>query len=143
MALALFGCQKEDLSPASENSGMRSKADQRTALRVYFDNGGSDYGCKGSGGNCLPDVVVTPHLRGAVNAVFGVVNSENPTAISHVFENYKDLLSRHMDREDVEGVIRGRYTVKSRGKDSNEPRYLLLYPADRTAAEPEVVYPFQ
>lgn len=29
-------------------------------LRVYYDNGGEDYGCNSSGGNCLPDVVITP-----------------------------------------------------------------------------------
>ncbi|SRR5690606_28364231 len=39
-----------------ENNNLRRFGNE---LRVYYDRGDDDYGCEGTGGNCLPDVIIT------------------------------------------------------------------------------------
>lgn len=76
--LFVAGCQKESLLP-TPNDSLTDSALLKSSLRVYYDDGtvpgeeGKNYGCAGSGGNCLGDVVVTPAHQPAIDSVFTAV----------------------------------------------------------------------
>ena len=82
-------------------------------LRVYYDNGGEDYGCNSSGGNCLPDVVITPtsihnellnHIQEIrniyqqdvefANALIGEIIASNEPTFQDIF--HKVLLMKYL-----------------------------------------------
>lgn len=52
----IFSCNKEEIISKKNSSNNLQK--EMVQLRVYYDNGGDDYGCNSSGGNCLPDVII-------------------------------------------------------------------------------------
>jgi hypothetical protein len=55
----IFSCNKKEEIISKKNNFNNLQKDMQQ-LRVYYDNGGEDYGCEGSGGNCLPDIIVRP-----------------------------------------------------------------------------------
>lgn len=142
----LVSCKKEVLTPTSSQSQIQSQTPTSSSargafyFRVFYDNGGQDYGCRGSGGNCADDIVVSAHIKGAINGVFGSLHSGNDIAIQTVFENYKNVLINHMDEGDVDGVIRGNLKAKARGTNPTENRYIIL--TDASTDMEVAVYPF-
>ncbi len=131
LAFTLSSCSNEDTTAPNEINSFES-TQRANGLRVWFDNGeqpgtdGVDYGCKDSGGNCLPDVVVSgiasPHVLDDLNDNVG---SGNTQGTQHVFEAHAEELSRFIPGELIEGVINGRLFVKSRGKlNKDQAMYL-------------------
>ncbi|WP_343603705.1 hypothetical protein [Fluviicola sp.] len=141
LLLIAVGCQKENITPsASSNHSFTTKA-QVNNLRVWHDNGkqpgvdGVDYGCWSTGGNCLPDVIVTPKLSQSLTA-FAFSSSQ----AGYASANYSTL-SSVISTSVLDGVIGGELVVSIRGSiTATAPGYLTF-----TAHNQDIkaVYPFK
>lgn len=56
MIVAFASCTKENSVNTTGKTGLNTntKAAAQPVMRFWFDNGGSDFGCKEGKGNCLP-----------------------------------------------------------------------------------------
>lgn len=115
-----ISCQKED-----ELINVQTDYQLKCAsLRVWHDDGGTDFGCEGCGGSCLDDVIIWASFP---NELFGVINSANEQLISAFFEENQDNLSEHVPPSIIENVINGVYFVTSRGTNLSEEGVYLLF----------------
>lgn len=144
-ALTLAGCQKEQTHPNGTSTIGALDETKSASYRVYFDNGaqpgveGQDYGCAGSGGNCLPDVVVTASLKPAIDNVFTAVYTNNDATIRSAFSANRTALLNYVDKAHVDGVINGTLRARARGASPNN-RYLIIR---RTGGVLVGVYPLR
>lgn len=141
-AIALASCQKEQITPNKILSNRNETLSTKKLvgnLRIYYDNGGSDYGCKGSGGNCLPDVVITSEIMANFNDIFDVLHSNNATAIRSVFNNQKEFLEEYIDTNILQLAINGEYNVKAKGDNPDQTRYIIFVSSKKGSVEG--VYP--
>ena len=134
-----FSCSTDN-NEANENSNNAAnfhlKA-QSNNLRVYYDNGGDDYGCSGSGGNCLPDVIITPNLHVMAEGIGNVLSAGSADEVQNFFQNNYDGLAQFIDPVYIEGTINGYYNVSSKG-DINDRFYIRFANQNN---EFEAVYP--
>jgi hypothetical protein len=142
LTILVSSCQKEKDNSLSlaEEQGL-----PKASLRVYFDDGtvpgveGVNYGCSGTGGNCLNDVVVTSELKPAMDNVFSAAYSANDEQIRAAFQTNKAALLNYVSSKHVNGVITGAYTARARGA---APGYRYLMIRD-TAVRIVGVYPLK
>ncbi|WP_286468046.1 hypothetical protein [Myroides sp. DF42-4-2] len=70
---------------------------QYPGLRVFYDNGGDNFGCDGINGNCLPDIIITlPLQKNIINDIIKISNDN--VAVAKYFRNKKDLLKDFIDQ---------------------------------------------
>ncbi len=109
-------CQKETRSSKSEFTDEPISHTKQQDLRMWWDSGripgieGVDYGCEGIGGNCLPEVVVTPKTA-ALLTDFAQSTHSKSFASTH----YRNL-SKVINTETLDDVIHGKLTVSIRGE---------------------------
>lgn len=137
---AIVSCSTDN-NEANENANTTAADFQLKAqsgsLRVYYDNGGDDYGCKGSGGNCLPDVIVTPNVHQMAESIDNIVSAGSPDELNNFFqENYEGLME-FIDPAHIEGTLNGYYSVSCQG--NLEDRFYLRFANPDN--EFEAVYP--
>ena len=142
VAGALLSCEKTNFN----NSQVHDNSEEFENLvkangRVWFDNGnipgvdGVDYGCAGSGGKCLPEVVVTASIANLVND-FG--NTDEPVVFAE--DNYADL-STIISTDDLDEVINSNYSVTLRSPGSSTTTgYIVFKDADEAV---QSVYVFR
>lgn len=82
--------------------------------RVYFDNGGTDYGCKDTGGNCYTDQAATGAVIGTIN----VIENANPIAIKNHFLHSQAIKS-FIPGWLIEGIVNGNLNVSMKGSLTN------------------------
>ncbi|MNK24846.1 hypothetical protein D3C87_431610 [compost metagenome] len=121
LLLVISSCQKKETitktSSVSENQQTKSYRN----LRVWYDNGGKDYGCWLAGGNCLDDVIVTPWLADNITD-FG--NSTDQKAFASI---HYTSLAKPIDASLLDEVIAGNLKVSLRGKiTATETGYLVF-----------------
>lgn len=93
-----------------------------------------DYGCEGVGGNCLPEVVVTPKLK---TLLIDFAQSTNPGDFANA--DYPSL-SKVIDGETLNEVIKGELNVSMRGEIGiGKTGYLKFTSGNGTVV---TVYPF-
>lgn len=147
-AAIMFSCEKEDITVKDDNSNQNStitSVEKASAeLRIWYDNGdpdgieGEDYGCHKSGGNCYPEVVVTPSIGEDLDDVIDVINTEDSEAIISSFHNNESFLSDLFGTDVVENVIDGVYTPSTRGELTADSRIYFLFNSSESL---EVVKP--
>ena len=126
---AFLSCSKDRLTNSSpENEGVNQNSNNqalfKSALTIFYDNGGDDYGCKGVPGNCSGIVPVYP--KGIINNIFNIVNGQDGVAIVNVFTNQYNVLKGLMDSRILDNVLNGTYTVTARGTKYNSVRHLIF-----------------
>lgn len=134
--LSIMSCEKDNIVPKptmesaklqASNSSDANLNQRASGMRMYFDNGkvpgvdGIDYGCSGSGGNCYPDVTVSPSLAEMCND-FGV--SSNPSSFA---EDHYSELSNVVDQDILDAVINETYSVHLRCEGSTTSTGYLLF----------------
>ena len=62
VGLLLVNCTNSDQIEENKSESSTSRVAYGSALRVFYDNGGSDYGCKAPPVSCLDDTVVVSRL---------------------------------------------------------------------------------
>lgn len=134
-ALIFVGCQKEDVQPI-ENSVDSNQATNFVEkangnLRVWFDTGGPnegvDFGCKDTGGNCQPNVVVVGRLANVVNTIGDLGDlGDIPGVVAVVSDNLTEL-STFIEMDLLELVVDEKLSLSVRGRvNANEGAYLLF-----------------
>ena len=99
--LIFVSCTKEEdflKNPSVQNS--KVNVNLKTVgsnLRVWYDNGGDDYGCTGIGGSCLPDVIITPEAFAQIIPIFKSIQTDDSKEISETFLAEKDFLLKFFD----------------------------------------------
>jgi hypothetical protein len=99
----IIGCKKSSQAPvnssastetnvAVETDNSANKWVASTGLRVYYDNGGTDYGCNSSGGNCLDDVIVTPTFVAFIDVIENGSASQVATFVSNNYSTLDDVI---------------------------------------------------
>lgn len=146
----IASCNKEKVEPTVRNSTMNtsindseekgSVMDKASGRRVWFDNGGKDYGCKGSGGNCLPDVIVTPKLMADIRGIGEVILHGNADEIKNEFNDKKASLQEVLNNEHILGVINGKMNVSVKGLDTDVIYMLFSIKSDKNTI---AVYPIK
>jgi len=141
----IIGCNKnDDLQMGNELSSNRQlqlRTDNN--LRIYYDHGGKDYGCHKTGGNCLPDIVITADKIQRMDQIFDTVDDGDVDDIITIFTEEYDLLTESVDESTIDSVINGEYTVESKGFNSENIRYLLFYSNQNSIKVLELVAPFK
>lgn len=147
-AAIMFSCEKEDITVKDDNSNQNStitSVEKASAeLRIWYDNGdpdgieGEDYGCHESGGNCYPEVVVTPSIGEDLDDVIDVINTEDSEAIISSFHNNESFLSDLFGTDVVVKVIEGVYKPSIRGELTEHNSIYFLFERDNMI---EVVKP--
>ncbi|WP_299435015.1 hypothetical protein [uncultured Aquimarina sp.] len=133
LGLILTSCNKEEIETIEESVITVDIEKAAGSYRVWYDNGnqpgqdGVDYGCKGSGGNCLDTVVVTASMASPEIAgdLVDTVGSGNTGAVIDIFKHYGRELSEVIPANLIEGVIGGELQVSNKGTfEKNEIVYL-------------------
>jgi hypothetical protein len=136
----MIGCEKdESISPVDSNDNDNIEASKTKSLpnnkahgRVYYDNGGNDYGCSGSGGNCLDDVIVEAALGPAMEDIIIVVNTNNQPAIQEEFSD-NAFVESVVPVDVINGVISNNLVVTL--KSNSDYDYLLFHNIDSQELE--------
>ena len=144
LAIIFASCHKDQLDPTTPTctdvtsaSGTAKRLIGST-YRVYYDNGGTDYGCKGTGGNCLDDVVVTPNISARFKNIIAVLHSDNPKAITNVLVNHKEFLEQYIDKDILMSAIDGSSSIQVKGTLQDGNVFLIFISAK---GEIQAVYP--
>lgn len=127
IALVFGSCQKDKLvQDVTGNSFIRATA----GLREFYDNGGTDYGCRPVEVNCHPDDII---INGSgdiaiMNGILNTIIGGNSSSIIAVFTNNRlFLLNYGIDVQDVDGVINGFKTVNVKGSSTSQTRFMRFY----------------
>lgn len=109
-------------------------------MRVYYDRGDDDYGCEGTGGNCLPDVIITDEPIAIIRfaQIAYKVTQYSPAEVRGFFEEERDLVLEFFDEAIVDEVINGDCIVSGRG-DIERTFYFIF--KDNISEEILAVYP--
>lgn len=133
LGLILTSCNKEEIETIEESVITVDVEKAAGSYRVWYDNGnqpgqdGVDYGCKGSGGNCLDTVVVTASMASPEIAgdLIDTVGSGNAGAVIEIFKRYERELAKVIPSNLIRGVIGGELQVSNKGTfEKNETVYL-------------------
>lgn len=138
VSIAFASCQKtQKLNPSTETSSSTVSSSQSTMsartggtnskYRIFSRVRGS-YGCSGTGGNCLPDVVVKPHAAERVlfRDLFNVIASGDSQVIRNFFELNSTALSVFIPVEEINYVISGTDTVTSVVNSDGISNYIIF-----------------
>ena len=119
VSLTLANCQKtQKLNPTTSTSTNTTTVSENltnartggtdSKYRIFSRVRGS-YGCSGTGGNCLPDVVVKPGISDYIvfKNLIATVSSGNNIAIRNYFEANRTVLSAYMPVAEIDYVIAG------------------------------------
>lgn len=144
VGIGFTSCEKEEISKQSnrQDKPVVNQEDNTAKIgghnmRYYYDNGGNDYGCEGSSGNCYETVVVTPKLADVINDI-GDNNNDDGKVRELVNLNYEaltDILSNQI----LDGIIEGQFNLRVKGSLHSEGKtaYLLILKGEDIAS----VYP--
>lgn len=144
IALVFASCQKEEITKQSDRQDKQIvNHNDNTAkvgghnMRYYYDNGGNDYGCEGSSGNCYETVDVTPKLADVINDI-GDNNDDDGKVKELVKVNYEPLTDILSDQI-LDGIIEGQFNLRVKGSLHSEGKtaYLLILKGEDIAS----VYP--
>lgn len=130
-ALLFTGCQKDDV-PLNNNGGSSFKSGDRQNYRKITcvgcdDNGQNcqDCDCNGSGGNCLPDVLVTRLHQPTVDDVITAIRSGVQSDIKAAFSANSTVLANYLAGSDISAVISGA-AVATTERGSHGERFIII-----------------
>jgi hypothetical protein len=139
--IMLTSCEKEEVTrnqSSSEENNIHSEEVVNKAagsLRIYYDNGGDDFGCAGSGGNCYPTVTITPSVAVDLGDVIDGVNTGDEDVIRHSFLNNESLLIKLLGSNTFENVIEGTYFPSTRGDLTEANSIYFVFEVDNKVVE--------
>jgi len=142
-SLILIGCSKES---RLEQFSTHEKSVKTTQLRVFYDNGGDDYGCTGLGGNCLPDVNVCGNcLDSWIQLILWFVehqhypHSIDPQDPNHPSNVYDDLLFL-FGKSTAEKLLNGTVSISTKGPNSTDNTLYVII--QNLSGETLAVHPY-
>lgn len=122
LGITFWSCKKE---PINSTTITNSEIEPLKAsnLRYFYDNGQTDddplsdnFGCRGVGGNCLPDFVVTGLMSPNFLSNLEIyLESSNPNDIIDFFIENQAELNQFIPINIIEDVINGNLTVSHAG----------------------------
>lgn len=129
LAILVSACEKES-SPilTANNSAIEAMSFDKSELRVYFDNGPKDYGCAGTGGNCLPDIIVRPEkqLLSVIQNIENFTISKSTSNALQVIRNNFDLLAKIISTDVLNKVLSEELSLTVKGSlDSKDTIYFV------------------
>ncbi|MDD2412863.1 MAG: hypothetical protein PHN55_12825 [Dysgonamonadaceae bacterium] len=129
MIVAFTSCTKENLvntTTRKADLNTNTKAATQPVMRIWYDNGGSDYGCIKGKGNCLPTTDIVADKIKLINNLFCVVKSANQPEIIHFFKENRDELSLFFEKETIDNVLNGTFVVKDKDENAQNERFILF-----------------
>lgn len=131
VSFALASCEKENanLTPQEQASfkaapGMGPKDTiylPGSTTKHYYDNGGSDYGCKNGGHGCLEPLDVAAEFHAEVISIANGIQC-NPSLAPVLFKQNEELLRHVFDEIIIRSVIENVVTVSVR-VETTENKY--------------------
>lgn len=140
-AIALASCQQKEVAPTQEAKTSVTRKDKSGGTRIYYDNGGTDYGCgcRDCGGNCLDDVILSaPKPKGFTEAL-RTMSAGTPTEIRDAFLEHRSELIQYISARIVDDTINGDLNATLRGLPTDVTCYMLF--TNPTTNIIEMVYP--
>ncbi|TAE18056.1 MAG: hypothetical protein EAZ95_05280 [Bacteroidetes bacterium] len=138
-AVALASCQQQkEVAPTQEAKTSVTRKD-KSDLRVWYDRGGSDYGCSGTGGNCLDDVILSAPKPKGFTATLQTMSAGTPTEIRDAFSDNRSVLIQYISATVVDATINGDLNATLRGLPTDATCYMLFSDANTNTIT--TVYP--
>lgn len=112
---------------------------------VYYDNGnpsgtwGKDFGCQGTGGNCIEPIVITNLIKVFSFQLAYKVSTGTAIEIREYFTVNQTELGNILDNRLVDDVVAGELYVRHRG-GIDEESFVLIFVDEND--ENQVVQPF-
>lgn len=126
IAIGIAGCQKELDSPTISGSDIgNNMLKMGSGKSLTFYESGDDYGCHDAACDCMQLRVASKDKK-SIDNVFTAVQGGNSTTIQNAFLSNKTVLLNYATSTDVNNVINGVSTARSRGTDPNKSRYLIV-----------------
>ncbi|MBS1936992.1 MAG: hypothetical protein JSS84_04185 [Bacteroidetes bacterium] len=130
--LLFASCQKEEEALPTNGDGLVAATVKASSYRVLYCTGCDQNGlncqqcsCSGSGGNCLPDVVVSRMDRPQVDNVFTAIGTGVQATIVSAFTSNKSVLAKYLANTDIDAVING--TARAIAEPGpNNSRFILI-----------------
>ena len=125
LGVGVFSCEKEEIRPTTSATSISTSSEKMNGTRrAWYDNGevpgndGIDYGCKGSGGNYLADVVVSPSKYTIFEDLNNASNNGDLAEVKRIVSENKTDISHYINSDDLDRVLDNSSELKTRGKVS-------------------------
>lgn len=133
----VIACNKTELAPSTEatttstvsetsNPAVASKTKGSPYRLLFLSANKKICVCVSTGGNCLPDVVVTSSAAKIIESVIKSVNDGDQASIQQIFSDNRNELNDIMDNSDVVRVINGNLTVSTASSNDGSTKFLIL-----------------
>src|SRR5690606_32822495 len=131
-ALLFASCQKEETSLPNNGDGLVEATAKSGSYRQIYcvgcDQNGencAECSCSGTGGGCLPDVVISKNHLSAVDDVFTGIDSHVQATIKAAFLANKTVLTNYLATTDINAVINGTATATAE-PGPRDSRFILI-----------------
>lgn len=142
---ALSSCQKDKAvvpsNPTAVNRAANTTKTRPVTVigagqhRIFYDHGGTAFGCAYIGGNCLDDIVI---IAPKVSQLMSLIVGEGDYA-GFISRNMEDL-SADIPGDYLQGVVDQEYTLSIKSNDETKMDYMIFQDDDK---EIVLVIPFQ
>ncbi|HQW10792.1 MAG TPA: hypothetical protein PLP06_01530 [Saprospiraceae bacterium] len=115
-ALIFTNCDKEQLVSLKKDQVQldpNAQLQQRAPLREWYDNGGTDYGCRNNAGTCADDVIITGKRSEGYNKL--KLAAQGSANLQTTFSTYSTDANVIFGTTNTAGVINGTTTVELKG----------------------------
>jgi len=125
IGFGMQSCEKQNVHPNSTstsnslNEKNKDIAMKTSTLRVWYDYGGSNYGCRGTDGNCRDDVNVSPTKHTKINNLAYNANNGDPIDVITELSNDYSFYATIFDNDMLDGVINGSLSLTAKGNLSS------------------------
>lgn len=118
-------CSKQDSFTAENISEIEdfSMPQSFGGMRVWYDNGGNDFGCSGSGGTCFDDVVILGLVANDLQTI--TEETDKNVAETIVAKNFNYIKSS-LPANIAKGVESRKLNVSFRGTDAKQGVYMIM-----------------
>jgi hypothetical protein len=130
MLIALVSCEKEQLNSdlsLSMDENLVVNNNKAAKMRIFYDHGGNNYGCTGSGGSCADDVIVKPAPKGeGFESLFDAIYKNDTDKVISLFQKHGDYFIEYIDQEIINLVVKGELKASLRGNESDNTKYIIF-----------------
>lgn len=116
VGIGMLSCEKvvPQVKEKATDGEVVSNSETKVSSRPAFFDNGVNYGCEGTGGNCLPMVTIRP--KSLHHSIDNIINSnDDPNVVRNEFQSHKKLYLEICSQNAVNGILDGSLTLETRG----------------------------
>ena len=140
LSVMLFSCSKEEAPKSIVSSTINQPLEVGVIkMRWFYDNGQNDgpddFGCKGEGGKCFPDIVIVGVMApNILDDLLNVIDNGTDNDVINIFIQYSVELGVIFNEEIMSNVLDGTFTVSYKGVNVSGEKVYILFSENDTYA---------